>query len=139
VMPIRSRWQPSEMKLWRSRHPSMSWKSKSPPFTQICHMSYMQLTEVKIKSLSFFFFNWEPSHEGISGKWRYSSMHSLTLALDGGEWSASHPGRFNPRKNVLGTHWIGGWVGHRTILDAVMRKMPSSHQESTVEPQLSIP
>jgi hypothetical protein len=30
-------------------------------------------------------------------EWRYSSTHSLTLALDGGEWSASRPGRFTPK------------------------------------------
>jgi hypothetical protein len=24
-------------------------------------------------------------------------MHSLTSALDGGEWSASHPGHFTPK------------------------------------------
>jgi hypothetical protein len=35
----------------------------------------------------------------------------LTLALDGGEWSASRPGRFTPRERAPGTHWIGGWVG----------------------------
>jgi hypothetical protein len=29
--------------------------------------------------------------------WRYSSTHSLTSALDGGEWSASRPGRFTPQ------------------------------------------
>jgi hypothetical protein len=58
-------------------------------------------------------------------------MHSLTLALDGGEWSASRPGRFTPRERAPGTHWIGGWVGHRAILDAVVkRKIPSLHQES---------
>jgi hypothetical protein len=28
----------------------------------------------------------------------------LTLALDGGKWSASRPGRF-----TLGTHWMGAW------------------------------
>jgi len=27
-------------------------------------------------------------HEDVLGKWRYSSTHFLTLALDGGEWSA---------------------------------------------------
>jgi hypothetical protein len=26
-------------------------------------------------------------------------MHSLTSALDGGEWSASRPGRFTPRES----------------------------------------
>jgi hypothetical protein len=39
----------------------------------------------------------------------------LILVLDGGEWSASHFGRFIPRKSGLGTHWIldchkGGWA-----------------------------
>jgi hypothetical protein len=27
----------------------------------------------------------------------YGSTHSLTSALDGGEWSASRPGRFIPK------------------------------------------
>jgi hypothetical protein len=36
-------------------------------------------------------------HEGVLGEWRYSSTHSLTSALDGGEWSASRPGRFTPQ------------------------------------------
>jgi hypothetical protein len=31
-----------------------------------------------------------------------------TSALDGGEWSASHPGHFTPRERAPGTHWIGG-------------------------------
>jgi hypothetical protein len=48
-------------------------------------------------------------------------MHSLTSALDGGEWSTSRPGRFTPRERAPGTHWIGGWVGPRAVLDAVMR------------------
>jgi hypothetical protein len=37
-------------------------------------------------------------------------MHSLTSALDGGEWSASIRSQFTPRKRAAGTHWIGGWV-----------------------------
>jgi hypothetical protein len=56
------------------------------------------------------------------GEWRYSSTHSLTPALDGVEWSASRPGRFTPREGVPGTHWIGGWVGPRAVLDAVMKR-----------------
>jgi hypothetical protein len=60
------------------------------------------------------------------GEWRYSFTHSLTAALDGGEWSASHPSRFTPRERVRGTHWIGGWVGPRAVLDAVVwRKIPN--------------
>jgi hypothetical protein len=53
-------------------------------------------------------------------------MQSLTSALDGGEWSASRPGRFNPGERALGTHSMGGWVGPRAGLDAdVKRKIPS--------------
>jgi hypothetical protein len=44
----------------------------------------------------------------------------MTLALDGGEWSASRPGRFTPRERAPGTHWIGGWVGPKAVPDAVL-------------------
>jgi hypothetical protein len=61
----------------------------------------------------------------------YSSTHSLTSALDGGEWLASRRGRFNPKERALGTHLIGGWVGPRAVLDAmVKRKIPSPRRES---------
>jgi hypothetical protein len=41
-------------------------------------------------------------------------IHSLTSALDGGEWSFSRTDRFNPSsEKVPGTHWIGSWVGPR--------------------------
>jgi len=54
-------------------------------------------------------------------------MHSLTSALDGGEWSVTCPGSFTPRERAPGTHWIGGWVVPRAGLDAmVKRKIPSS-------------
>jgi hypothetical protein len=49
-------------------------------------------------------------------------MHSLTLVLEGGEWSASHLGHFTPGERALGTHWIGGWVGPRAILDVVVKR-----------------
>jgi hypothetical protein len=56
---------------------------------------------------------------------------SLTSALQGGEWSASRPGRFTPRERDPGTHWIGGWVGPTAVLDAVVkRKIPSTRRES---------
>jgi hypothetical protein len=55
----------------------------------------------------------------------YSSTHSLTSALDGAEWSASRPGHFTPKERAPGTHWIGGWVGPRAVLDVVVkRKIP---------------
>jgi hypothetical protein len=42
----------------------------------------------------------------------------LTSALDGGELSASRLGRFIP---TPGTHSIGGWMGTRDGLDAVVK------------------
>jgi Rad3-related DNA helicase len=41
----------------------------------------------------------------------------LTSALDGGEWSASRPGRF-----TSGTLSIGGWVDPRAGLDEVEKR-----------------
>jgi hypothetical protein len=38
----------------------------------------------------------------------------LTLVLGGDEWIASRPGHFTSGERALGTHWIGGWVGHRS-------------------------
>jgi len=35
----------------------------------------------------------------------------LKSAWDGGEWLASHPGRFTPGERELDTHWIdAGWA-----------------------------
>jgi len=54
----------------------------------------------------------------------------LTSALDGGELSAPHPGRFTPRKRAPGAQWIGGWVSPGAGLDAVVRrKIRSPHTE----------
>jgi hypothetical protein len=65
------------------------------------------------------------------GEWRYSSTHSLTSTLDGGEWSAKGRGRFTPGERAPGTHWIGGWMGPRAVLYAVVkRKIPSPRRES---------
>jgi hypothetical protein len=76
-------------------------------------------------------FKWAPHHEGVLGEWRYSSTHSLTLALDGGKWSASCPSHFTPRKRAPGTHRIRSCVGPRAILDMVVkRKIPGPYQES---------
>jgi hypothetical protein len=55
----------------------------------------------------------------------------LTLTVDGGEWSASRPGRFTPREKPPGIHWVGGWVGPRASFDAVVkRKIPSLCRDS---------
>jgi hypothetical protein len=86
---------------------------------------------VKVKVKLSLCFKWASRHEGVLGECRYSSTHSLIPALDGGEWSASHPGHFIPRERAPGTHWIGGWVGPRAVLDAVVkRKIPSPRRET---------
>jgi hypothetical protein len=41
-----------------------------------------------------------------------TELHAfLTSAPDGGEWSASRPGRFTAGEGDSGTYWIGVWVG----------------------------
>jgi hypothetical protein len=75
--------------------------------------------------------NYAPRHEDVLGKWRCSSTHSLNSTLDGGEWSASRPGRFIATERTAGTHWIGGWVGPRADLEAVLkRKLPRAPAEN---------
>jgi hypothetical protein len=63
-------------------------------------------------------------HHAMKTYWRNGGVapRILTSALDGGEWSASSPGRFTPRERTLGTYWIGGWVGPRTVLDVVVKR-----------------
>jgi hypothetical protein len=57
-------------------------------------------------------------HADAKGDRTHSSYLFLTSALDGGEWSASSPGRaLPPGKEPPGTHWIGGWVGLKAGLD----------------------
>jgi hypothetical protein len=55
--------------------------------------------------------------------WRSGGIAPRILELDTnrGECSASHPSRFTLRERAPGTHWIGGWVGPRTGLDAVVK------------------
>jgi hypothetical protein len=68
------------------------------------------------------------------GEGRYSSTLSLTSVLDGVEWSASIPGHFTPRERDPGTHGIGGSVGPRASLDAVVkRKIPSLYRETNTD------
>jgi hypothetical protein len=72
---------------------------------------------VQSLKLSLFFFFW--------------LEHHAMMALDGGEWSASRSSRFSPKEIAPGTHWIGGWVGLRASLDAVVkRNIPSSCRDS---------
>jgi hypothetical protein len=74
------------------------------------------------------------------GEWKYRSTHSLTLALEGGEGSASRPSRFIPRERPPGTHWVGDWVGPRAVLETVVkRKIPSPRRESNPRPPIVQP
>jgi hypothetical protein len=46
----------------------------------------------------------------------------LTLALDEGEWLASHPDHtLLPGKDPFDTHWIGGWMGLRAGLGTELK------------------
>jgi hypothetical protein len=49
----------------------------------------------------------------------------LTLALDGGEWSASRPDRFTPGERALGIYWIGGLMSPRIGLNLLEEKIPT--------------
>jgi hypothetical protein len=67
-------------------------------------------------------------HRAIKAFWGSGGIapRILSWSLDGGEWSASHLGRFTLRGRAPVTHWIGGWVDPRTGLDAVVkRKFPA--------------
>jgi hypothetical protein len=60
--------------------------------------------------------------EAQGGERVYSSYSFTSSVLDGGEWSASRPGRaLPPRKDPHGTHCTGGWVGLRAGLDTEAR------------------
>jgi hypothetical protein len=47
----------------------------------------------------------------------------LTSALDGGEWSASSPGRLTPGETAPRTHCIGGWIEPRADLGTVEKNL----------------
>jgi hypothetical protein len=67
-------------------------------------------TKLKIKVV--------PLHamEAHLGERRYTSYFFLTSALEGGERSASRPGRaLPPGKEPPGTHCIGGWRGQEPV------------------------
>jgi hypothetical protein len=48
----------------------------------------------------------------------------MTLALEGGEWSAAHHGHTLPRERP-GTHCTGGWVGPRASPDRRGKSRPT--------------
>jgi hypothetical protein len=83
--------------------------------------------ESKVKVKQSLYTSWRR----LEGR-RYSSYSFLTSALDGGDWSASRPGRaFTPGERTLGTHCTGGWVGPRACLDTeAAGKILCLHRES---------
>jgi hypothetical protein len=54
-----------------------------------------------------------PCHEGVSGNGGMAPPF-LALALDGGEWSASHPIVFTSMETSRISYCIGGWVDIKT-------------------------
>jgi hypothetical protein len=66
-----------------------------------------QIVKVKVK-LSLCVINETPRHEDV---WERGDIAPpfLTSALDGGQRSASRPGRFTSWEIDPGTHWIGDW------------------------------
>jgi hypothetical protein len=52
----------------------------------------------------------------------YGGVDVYTLALVGGEWSASRHGRLTPEEEATSIHGIGGWVDPRTGLDDVEKR-----------------
>jgi hypothetical protein len=61
----------------------------------------------------------------MGGGSRVIAPSFLTSTLVGGEWSASHPGRFTAEEMSPGTLSVGGWVGPRTSLDIMEKKKTS--------------
>jgi hypothetical protein len=93
----------------------------------LCSRDYSILVKVTLKlSLCF---NWAPRHEGVLGEWRYSSTHcDFGTRL---RWVVGFtPRLLYPMEGAPLTHWIGGWVGPRAVLDAMKRKIPSPRRES---------
>jgi hypothetical protein len=80
-------------------------------------------------------FNFALRHEIVLQQWRYSFTPSLTPALVGDEWSASRPGRFNPRERAPGAHWIGGSVGevYKSIAQQLCHVRILSYQRQKVK------
>jgi hypothetical protein len=59
----------------------------------------------------------------------YSSTHSLTSALNGGEWSASRPGRFDSTERAFVTNSERGWMGPTFGLDAEVKREITTKRE----------
>jgi hypothetical protein len=91
--------------------------------------------------------NWHTQEKGKDKRWTCASIKHHAIEVYWGmevqlhtfvdlgtrwRWVVSFtPGRFTTRERTPGTHWTGGWVGPRIVLDAVVkRKIPSPCRES---------
>jgi hypothetical protein len=82
----------------------------------------MEIIKVKVKSSLCSEYHAVKAYWGIEGM----APHILSLAVDGGEWSASRPGCFTPGKRAPVIHRIGSLVDLRAGLDTVVkRKFPT--------------
>jgi hypothetical protein len=96
----------------------------------VCVLFLFPILDSEVAIIVYFTWRWSCScdfltqHHAMKAYWGVEVyIHEfLTSALDGGEWSGSRPGRFTPRERAPGTHWIGGWVGRRAVLDTVVRR-----------------
>jgi hypothetical protein len=83
------------------------------------------LIDIQLSLLAYNVKGKKPSRYTPWRRWggeEYNSYSFLTSALDGGEWSASRPGRaFTPGEWTPGLHCTGGWVGPRAGLDTKAR------------------
>jgi hypothetical protein len=76
------------------------------------HLLYRSCTKIYLNS--------KAKQSRYTPWWRLRGEESysfLTSALDGGEWSASRPGRALLGGMTPGTYCTGGWVGPRAGLD----------------------
>jgi hypothetical protein len=66
--------------------------------------------------------------------------HIIDLGTGWSEWLGSRPGRFTPREGAPRTYCIGGCVGPRVGLEAVVRrKIPSPYRKSNPRIQIVQP
>jgi hypothetical protein len=78
----------------------------------------------------------QPRHEDVWGNGGIAPPF-LISSLDGGQWSASLPGRFTPGQTAPGTQRIGGRVGPRLGLEAVEKRKalsPAGNLTPAVQP-----
>ena len=75
-------------------------------------------------------------HEGPQGEQRYRSTLFQTSALEGGERSASRPGRFTPGKDLVPFVQEGGWAPG-PVWTGAENLAPSGFDPRTVQPVCS--